>query len=128
MKETPITGLSETILQKIKEIADANTVIGNPIRTDDGTTIIPISKITYGFASGGSEFCAKKEGGDLPFGGGSGAGVTVTPLAFLVISPNSNCKILHLKEETTAVTKLVDMVPELVDKIQQLIGKKETGN
>ena len=80
----PINSLMDTTLKKIKEMVDVNTIIGDPITTPDGTTIIPVSKVSYGFASGGSDLPTKRDSKDC-FGGGSGAGVTIKPVGFLTI-------------------------------------------
>ena len=85
MSDHPINSLMDTSMRKIKEMIDVNSIIGDPITTPDGTVIIPVSKVTYGFASGGSDLPTKKENRDC-FGGGSGAGVTIQPLGFLTIS------------------------------------------
>ncbi|MCI6495554.1 MAG: GerW family sporulation protein, partial [Anaeromassilibacillus sp.] len=84
MEEHPINKLMDTTMQKIKEMVDVNTIIGDPITTPDGTTIIPISKVSYGFAAGGTDFPSKRENRDN-FGGGSGAGVSITPIGFLTV-------------------------------------------
>ena len=94
MSEHPIEGMMDNTLDKIKQMADSNTVVGEPITTPDGTVIIPISKVSYGFASGGSDLPAKQTQKDL-FGGGAGAGVTITPVAFLTVS-NGNTKLLQV--------------------------------
>lgn len=109
-------------LQKIKEMVDADTVIGNPIDTQDGTTVIPISKISYGFASGGSDLPKKTEKVDL-FAGGSGGGVSVQPLGFLVISPNGNVKLLEMTVNASKENAIVSKIPDLVDKIADLFKK-----
>lgn len=122
MSERPIEGLMDTTLEKIKQMVDANTVIGNPITTPDGTTIIPVSKIVYGFASGGSEFASKKSESNNLFGGGGGAGVTITPVAFISIS-NGDVKLLNISEYNGSGDRAVAMVPELFDKIVGLFKK-----
>ncbi len=123
MSERPIEGLMDTTLEKIKQMVDANTVIGTPITTADGTTIIPVSKIVYGFASGGSEFGSKKSEKNTLFGGGGGAGVTVTPVAFLSISSRGEVKLLNLADYTSSGDRAVGMVPELFDKVVALFKK-----
>ena len=86
-KNHPIGDLMSTTMQKIREMVDVNTIIGTPIRTDDGITLIPVSKLSFGFASGGSDFMTKnqKPEADNAFGGGSGAGVNISPVAFLIV-------------------------------------------
>ena len=114
-------------------MVDVNTIIGEPIQTSNGTVIIPISKVSFGFAAGGSEFNGEalneytKNDKDeaiqysLPFGGGSGAGVSINPVAFLVVSQNS-VKLLPVSH-TSAIDKLLDYVPDLMEKANLLINK-----
>lgn len=118
----PIEGLMDTTLDKIKQMVDVNTVIGTPITTADGTTIIPVSKVTYGFASGGSEFASKKMENNRLFGGGSGAGVTINPIAFIAVS-NGEAKLLNIESFQDSQDRAVAMVPDLIDKIVGLFKK-----
>lgn len=122
MNEHPIDGLMSSAMSNIKEMVDVNTIVGNPVTIPDGTTIIPISKVSFGFAAGGSEFSNGQEK-QLPFGGGSGAGVTINPVGFLVAS-SSQVKFISVGQPT-ATDKLVDYVPEAIDKIQSLFDKGE---
>lgn len=121
-EQHPIEGIMDTTLDKIKQMVDVNTVIGTPITTADGTTIIPVSKVTYGFASGGSEFASKKMENDKLFGGGSGAGVTINPVAFIAVS-NGEAKLLNIGNFQDSQDRAVAMVPELIDKIVGLFKK-----
>lgn len=121
-QQHPIEGIMDTTLDKIKQMVDVNTVIGNPITTADGTTIIPVSKVTYGFASGGSEFASKKMENNKLFGGGSGAGVTINPIAFIAVS-NGEAKLLNIGNFQDSQDRAVAMVPELIDKIVGLFKK-----
>ncbi len=123
MSEHPIQGLMDTTLEKIKQMVDINTIIGDPIITQDGTTIIPVSKIAYGFASGGSEFGNKQQPEAKLFGGGGGAGVTINPVAFIAIS-HGDVKLLNISNGTNE--KAIAMVPELVDKISGLFKKDKS--
>lgn len=120
MSEHPIQSLMDTTLQKIREMADVNTIIGDQIVSADGTVIIPVSKVSMGFASGGSDIGAKTE--KNMFGGGGGAAVTINPIAFIVVS-NGNVKLLQIENSTSATGKAVSLVPELFDKITALFGK-----
>lgn len=121
MAEHPIQGLMGVTMEKIREMVDANTIIGTPIDTKDGTTILPISKVTFGFASGGSDF-TNKTNKDL-FGGGSGAGVSITPIAFLVIK-DGNVRTVQLADPSgSTVDRAINMVPEVVDKISGMLKK-----
>ncbi|MGN0537114.1 MAG: GerW family sporulation protein [Acutalibacteraceae bacterium] len=121
-KMHPIEGLMDTTLEKIKQMVDVNTVIGTPITTPDGTTVIPISKVVYGFASGGSEFQGKRESSSNLFGGGTGAGVTINPVAFLTIS-NGDVKLLNIADYKDGQDRAIGMVPEIIDKIAGLFKK-----
>lgn len=111
-------------LDKIKEMVDADTVIGKPIATSDGSTIIPISKISYGFASGGSDLPKKTEKVDL-FAGGSGAGVSVQPLGFLVISSNGEAKLLEMSMNASKENVIINKIPDLVEKVTDLLKKDD---
>lgn len=114
----------DTTMDKIKEMVDVNTIIGDPITSPEGTIIIPVSKVTYGFASGGSDFPTKKENKDC-FGGGSGAGVTIQPVAFLTVY-KGNVKLIPLEKYDGAADRVVGMVPELVDKVTALFKKDKS--
>ncbi len=138
MKEHPIEGLMHTAMSSIKDMIDVNTIIGDPIETSNSTVIIPISKVSFGFASGGSEFQGeaiegyrKKETEEaieyrLPFGGGSGAGASVNPIAFLVIQPD-NVKLMPVNH-TSSVDKLIDFLPDLVDKATKIFNSEQKEN
>lgn len=133
MTEHPIEGLMETAMNSIKDMIDVNTIIGEPIETAAGIVIIPISKVCFGFASGGSEFKGetideykKKDKEEevqyrLPFGGGSGAGISINPVAFVVVS-NDSIKILPI-EHNSAIEKLMDYIPELMEKANGIAEK-----
>ncbi len=123
--EHPINGLMSVTLEKIRQMVDSNTIIGNPIHTADGTTILPVSKVSFGFTSGGSDFVSSKAPKEL-FGGGSGAGVSVTPVAFLVIN-NGNVRMMQIAEKGNGMERALNMIPELMDKIQGFIGKNKDG-
>lgn len=124
MSEHPIQGLMSTTMQKIREMVDVNTIIGDPITIPDGTVIIPISKVSFGFASGGSDLPTKQP--KQTFGGGGGAGISIQPLAFLVVS-NGNVKLLQMSSSNTANNAL-NMVPEVIDKISGLFSGKKAGD
>ena len=109
-------------MEKIREMADANTVVGNPITLPDGTVLLPVSKISYGFAAGGSDLPTKNQNG--LFGGGSGAGINVTPVAFLVIS-GGEVRMLTIVTKPDSTDKVVNLVPDLVDKVASLFNKKK---
>ena len=119
-----LEGLMETALQKIKEMTDVKTIVGDPISAGENTTIIPVSKVSFGFASGGSDLPSKQQ--TELFGGGGGAGITISPIAFLVIT-GSNVKILNISETNNTADKVVNMIPEMFDKVSGLVkdGKKK---
>ena len=119
-QEHPIQGMMGTAMQKIREMIDVNTIIGDPITTPDGTVIIPVSKVSFGFVSGGSDWPNKNTAKDL-FGGGAGAGISINPLAFLVIS-NGEVKLLQMSFSSNTADKMVNMVPDVIDKISGLVS------
>lgn len=128
MEKRPVGDFISTTMEKVREMIDTNTVIGQPIKTDDGITLIPVSKVSFGFAGGGSDFQTKYSGNGKqdPFGGGTGAGVKVTPVAFVVIKEGSVRIINITPPATTTVDRLVEMIPDAVDKIESLIKSKST--
>lgn len=109
-------------IAKIKEMTDVNTVIGDPITTPDGTTVIPISRISCGFAAGGSDLPSKAQPQAGLFGGGTGAGITIVPIAFLVIS-KGNVRVMQIEPYYGPVDRALEKVPEVVDKITALFHK-----
>lgn len=122
MSEHPIEGLMDVTLEKIKSMVDSNTIIGNPINIPDGTLILPVSKVSFGFASGGSDFPSKTS--KQLFGGGGGAGVSISPIAFLVVRGNS-VRMLQLADTSNSVDRAIGMMPEMVDKVADLFGKNK---
>ena len=133
MNEHPIEGLMITAMNSIQDMVDVNTIIGDSIETSNNVVIIPISKVSFGFAAGGSEFkgetideYTKKDKEEaiqyrLPFGGGSGAGVNINPVAFLVIQEN-NIKLLPVSH-SSAIDRLLDFVPDLLEKANIILNK-----
>jgi len=109
-------------VDKIKEVVDTNTVIGDPITTADGTTIIPVSKVSYGFASGGSDL-PSKQAASL-FGGGGGAGINITPIAFLVVA-NGDVRVIPVSSQPDSMDRVISMVPGIVDKVGTLFSYKK---
>lgn len=122
MADNNLQGLLGVSMEKIKEMVDVNTVIGETITTPDGTILIPVSKISYGFAAGGSNLPTKSPA-EL-FGGGSGAGINITPIAFIAIS-NGNVQVLPIISKPDTGDKMVNLVPEMFDKITGLFNKKK---
>ena len=124
MAENNLESLVKASMDKIHEMVDGQTVVGKPVVTDDGTTIIPVSKVSYGFASGGSDLPTKSTKDQ--FGGGSGAGITITPVAFITVC-NGEVKLLQLSMEAPATNSAINMVPDVIDKITSFIDKKKGG-
>ncbi len=133
MSEHPIEGLMTTAMNNIKDMVDVNTIIGEPIETSNNVVIIPISKVCFGFAAGGSEFKGETIGEysrkdrdeeiqyNLPFGGGSGAGVNINPVAFLVIQ-GSGVKLLPV-EHGSSIDRVLDYLPDFMEKANNLMNK-----
>ncbi len=127
MDKHPASELMETVMSKIRELTDISTVIGESIVTSDGITLIPISKVTFGFASGGSDFTGKNHpsGTSPSFGGGSGAGVKIIPTAFVVIK-DGNVRIMSIDDHpSNTVDRLIDSAPEIIDKIYGMVKKDQ---
>jgi len=159
MTEHPIQSLMKTAMENIREMVDVDTIVGNPVETPDGTVILPVSKVGFGFAAGGSEFYSRADGqhdhtdnrqdgqspspyqsdgnqqqqsrpnasspaGKLPFGGGSGGGVSITPIAFLVVN-SSGVKIVPLDNQTHLYERLIDSAPEVLEKLQSMLQSKQ---
>ena len=123
----PIESLMITSMTSIESMVDVNTIIGESIVAPDGSVIIPLSKICFGFAAGGSEFNTNKigkfsENTKLPFGGGSGAGVHISPVGFLVMK-DGNARVLNVNG-INVIDRAVDMIPDLINKIDGIINKK----
>ncbi|TDT61912.1 GerW family sporulation protein [Fonticella tunisiensis] len=132
MSEHPIGDLMRTTMDNLKQMIDVNTIVGDPVETNEGTLIIPISRVTVGFVSGGSEFKneEKKDSSnstDYPFGGGSGAGVSVSPVAFLIVS-KGQIKLMPI-EYGTPIEKIIDSIPDLLRNVSGVFkGKEESSD
>lgn len=138
MNNHPIQGLMTTAMENLKQMIDVNTIIGDPVETPDGSVILTVSKVGFGFAAGGSEFMmdgnkngvsqqqglSQTQANEHPFGGESGGGVSITPIAFLVVS-SSGIKLLHLDESTHLYEKILDVAPEAIEKIQAMLKKNK---
>lgn len=112
-----------TSMAKVREMVDANTVVGEPISAGEGITLIPISKISFGLASGGADFASKNSASAANFGGGAGCGVKISPVAMICIQ-NDRVRMLPITEPaTTAAERIIEQLPELVDRISELIGE-----
>ena len=122
MKDQSASGILGTAIDKIRDLVDVSTIVGEPVFSAEGITILPVSKVTYGFASGGSDFPSKNNA-EL-FGGGGGAGITITPVAFVVIN-NGNVTIKSVPTGDNTAEKIVSLVPEVVDTVSGLINKNK---
>jgi sporulation protein YtfJ len=132
----------KTAMENLKEMIDVNTIIGDPVETPDGSVILTVSKVGFGFAAGGSEFGNQQQSNnssqgsqgsqqgsssnsnEMPFGGGSGGGVSITPIAFLVVS-NTGIKTIHLDNSTHLYERILDLAPGVIDKLQHLMNKNK---
>lgn len=122
MSEHPVNGLLGTTIEKIRNMIDVNTIIGEPINTNEGTTIIPVSKMTIGFASGGSDIPSKQPKNF--FGGGAGAGVSVQPLAFICVNAEGEVKLLQMSVNASKENAIITTIPDLIDKIADMVSGK----
>lgn len=125
MKEQSASGILGTSIDKIKDLVDVSTIIGDPIKISESLQIIPVSKVTYGFASGGTDFPSKTNA-EL-FGGGGGAGVTISPVAFLVVN-NGSVSVKYINAAEGSVERVIGMVPDIVDKATDVISQLKNKN
>ncbi|GMK37910.1 putative spore protein YtfJ [Paenibacillus sp. CCS19] len=138
MSNHPIEGLMQTAMENIKEMVDVNTIVGDPVQTPDGSVIMPISKVGFGFVAGGSDIRMSHSGGQSsttphegqtanvqgPFGGGSGGGVSITPIAFLVVGTHG-VKVVPLDNNTHLIERVIDSAPHVFDRIQGMLKQNE---
>lgn len=126
MSTHPINELMTNVMTNLKQMVDVNTIVGTPVETPDGVTIIPVSKVGFGFAAGGSDFGSSANGASTGenFGGGSGAGVSIAPIGFLVVSKDQ-IRMIPVNSPNAAVDKLVDYIPTAINKINNLIEKRK---
>ena len=123
MENNKLDSLMRSTMEKIHEMADTNTIVGEPIITPDGVTLIPISKLSVGFGTGGGDY--GKNAADKNFGGGSGAGVKIDPVAFLVIKDGITRVMPVAVPPMSTVDRVIDMVPDLMDKVEKYFDKKK---
>ena len=134
MADTNLSKMIETALENIKKMTDVNTIIGEPVKVAGGSTVVPVSKVSVGFASGGMDYTSKKAPEKAPnFGGGTGSGFTITPIAFLVVDQNGNVSLLNMSDSNNAaapkndlvgtISSLVDKGPGIVEKITKMFKK-----
>ena len=123
----PLSDMIGASMSKIREMIDVNTVIGDAITTPDGVTIIPVTKVSIGYGSGGSDFATKNypAGRDNAFGGGAGAGVTITPVAFLVIRGESVRMLPIAEPASTSVDRLIELLPDILDKADAFLASRK---
>lgn len=121
-----LPNMLESTIQKIREMVDVNSVIGSPITTPDGVTIIPVSRVSVGFGGGGSDFTSKntRPGEENPFGGGVGGGVKVTPICFLIVKDGAVRMMPVAEPANTTADRIVEMVPDTLDKISAFFDAK----
>lgn len=120
----PVSDLMSDSVAKIREMVDANTVIGDPIVTPQGMMLIPVSKISCGYAGGGTDFVTKNSGNTNPFGGGAGCSVKITPVAFLVVKGECVRLMPVTETPTTGLDHLFEILPDVVDKLASLVREK----
>ncbi len=121
-KNTPLSDLMRSAMEKVREMADTNTIVGQPITTPDGVTLIPISKVSLGFGCGGGDYGKAQP---RAFGGGSGAGVNISPVAFLVIKDGVTRVLPVAVPPVSTVDRVVEMVPDVLDRVEKFFDKKE---
>ena len=121
MSENNIKGIIDITMERLRAMVDADTIIGTPISVGE-ITLVPVSKVSFGMATGGSDFPSKSQAN--LFGGGGGAGVSITPISFIAINGN-DIKMLPISNEITNIEKAITMAPELIQKVKQLFTKEE---
>lgn len=125
MDNNPISQLMQTTMDNVKNVLKVDTVVGDPIITPDGITLVPISKISLGFGGGGVEFGTKKAGDDRPYGGGNATGVKIEPIGFLVIKEGTVRMINVTPPASNTVDRIIDMVPQVMDRVDNFIDKQK---
>jgi len=124
MKEQSAAGILSTTIEKVRQLVDVSTIVGEPIKLSEEITVIPVSKVTYGFASGGSDFPSKSN--TELFGGGGGAGITINPVAFLVLK-DGEVTLKHITANDNAAERIVNMIPDVIDKVSGIANKTQSG-
>ena len=123
-KNNSVSELMETTMAKIREMVDSNAIVGEPITTPDGVTLIPVSRLSFGFGSGGGTTYGQPTGGEK-FGGGGGAGVKIDPVAFLLIKDGQTRMMPVAMPATGAVDRVIEMAPQLIDRVEGFVAKKK---
>lgn len=123
-EQHPIEGLMKTAMESLKAMVDVNTILGNPVETPDGTVVVPVSRVSFGFAAGGTEFEADSgsENG-FPFGGGSGAGISLQPVAFLVVGAGQ-LRLMTIDKNAAIYDRLLDLAPDVFDSLQGMLRNR----
>lgn len=122
MSENNIKSVMDSTMENLRTMVDSDTIIGTPI-TLEGITLIPVSKVSFGVATGGSDFPSKTA--NKVFGGGGGAGVTISPVAFIAVSSSGNVQMLPVYNDLSAVNKALNMAPDVLEKIKSAFSKKD---
>ncbi|PZM64292.1 GerW family sporulation protein [Paenibacillus dendritiformis] len=135
MAEHPVEGLMQAAFENIKAMVDVNAIVGDPVQTPDGSVILPISRVAFGFAAGGSDFRIdprrtgsgngnedRQSNHAMPFGGGSGGGVCLTPIAFLVVGPQG-INVVSLDNQTHLLERIIDVTPSVIDRIEAMFTR-----
>lgn len=121
-KKSKVSDLMQSTIEKVHQLVDTNVIVGQPITTPDGVTLIPISRVNFGFGSGGGDYGKAQPRG---FGGGGGAGVKIDPVAFLVIKDGVTRVLPVAAPPVTTVDRIIDMAPDLMDKAEKFLDKKK---
>ncbi len=124
MSEHSVEGMMSSTIEKIRQMVDVNTIIGDAITTPDGTVVIPVSKVSYGFASGGSDLPSKDLQQKEMFAGGSGAGITITPVGFLTVC-SGNVKMIQIEPYSSSIDRIIEATPGLIEKIGSCFKKNK---
>ena len=126
MEKHPINDLMATTMEKMREMVDTNTIVGQPITTPDGVTLIPVSRMSFGFGSGGGDYNTKHNTGkNASFAGGSGAGVDIAPIAFLVVKDGFVRVLPVAVPPASTIDRVIDMAPDIVEKVEKFISKNK---
>lgn len=125
MSNQSAAGILSTTIEKVRQLVDVSTIVGEPVKLSEEITVIPVSKVTYGFASGGSDFPSKNN--KELFGGGGGAGITINPVAFLVLK-NGEVTLKHITANDNAAERVVNMIPDVIDKFSEIADKVKSGD
>ena len=122
--KNPIGELMQTTMENVKNILKVDTVVGDPIFTPDGITLVPVSRISVGFGGGGLEFGSKKGGEARPYGGGNATGVKIDPIGFLVIKDGNIRMVNIMPPANTTIDRIIDLVPQVIDRVDSFISKQ----